>query len=144
MDVGRSNGWNLEEVVTGREVLDELAACWPLEPADGQTVQETAQRFRYTGSTVEVGFINSISEPFCRGCDRARISAEGLLYTCLFAQSGISLKDWLRREQLDDNRLRSRLAALWGRRTDRYSEERSAETSGRAATTRPEMWTLGG
>lgn len=142
MDVGQSNGWNREAVVTGAEILQLLRRHWDLEPAADRTAEETARRFRYTGSGSEVGFINSISEPFCRGCDRARISAEGLLYTCLFAQDGISVKDWIRTEKLDDATLTSRLTALWGRRTDQYSQERKLE--GKAALPRPEMWTIGG
>jgi cyclic pyranopterin phosphate synthase len=143
MDVGRSNEWNTEEVVTGREVMEELAGSWPLEPALEQPARETARRFRYRDGRGEVGFINSISEPFCRGCDRARISADGMLYTCLFAETGVSLKAMLRVERLDEPTLRDRIARLWGRRTDRYSEERTEASAG-LATTRPEMWTIGG
>jgi cyclic pyranopterin phosphate synthase len=143
MDVGRSNGWNMEEVVTGREVFEQLSAIWPLERAGGQSTHETARRFRYRDGCGEVGFINSISEPFCRGCDRARISAEGMLYTCLFADKGVSLKEMLREQRLDEAALRERIARLWGRRTDRYSEERT-EASAELRGTRPEMWTIGG
>lgn len=143
MDVGRSNDWNLEEVVTGREVLEELASEWPLDPVDGQSSRDTARRFRYRDGAGETGFINSISEPFCRGCDRARISAEGTLYTCLFADTGISLKEMLRKQQLDDAALGERIARLWGRRADRYSEERT-EASAALPSSRPEMWTIGG
>lgn len=143
MDVGQSNGWNLEEVVTGREVLQELAAVWPLEPVANQPFRETARRYVYKDGAGEVGFINSISEPFCRGCDRARISADGTLYTCLFASAGVSLKDWLREECLDQDDLRRRITRLWGQREDRYSEERTEASPGLQGK-RPEMWTIGG
>jgi cyclic pyranopterin phosphate synthase len=113
MDVGRSNDWNTEEVVTGPEVLEELAAVWPVEPVSGQSLRETARLFRYRDGLSEVGFINSVSEPFCRGCDRARISADGMLYTCLFAEKGVSLKEMLREQQLDEPALRERIARLW-------------------------------
>jgi cyclic pyranopterin phosphate synthase len=143
MDVGQSNGWNLEEVVTGREVRDKIDSMWPLEPATDQAFQETARRFRYRDGFGEVGFINSISEPFCCGCDRARISAEGMFYTCLFADKGVSLKQWLREDSLGPDDLRERIAGIWGRREDRYSEKRT-EASPKLTNGRPEMWTVGG
>ena len=116
---------------------------WPLEPVADQPAADTARRYRYRDGAAEVGFVNSISEPFCGGCDRARLSADGRLYTCLFASEGVSLKDWLRQEQIDPAELRQRLRRLWGERDDRYSELRTAETSGQRAG-RPEMWTVGG
>jgi cyclic pyranopterin phosphate synthase len=124
-------------------VFEQLAAIWPLERAGGQSTHETARRFRYRDGLSEVGFINSVSEPFCRGCDRARISADGMLYTCLFAEKGVSLKEMLREQRLDETALRERIARLWGRRQDRYSEERT-QASAVLRGTRPEMWTIGG
>ena len=141
MDVGNTNDWRQEEVVTGREIMEKLSARWGLVAAEGQSPNETARRFRYTDGAGEVGFINSISEPFCRGCNRARLSADGTLYTCLFAGAGHSVKRWLRKEQLDQAALGERIAACWGKREDRYSELRGQLTEG---STRPEMWTLGG
>jgi cyclic pyranopterin phosphate synthase len=143
MDVGQSNDWRRELVVTGATVHRILSEHWPLEPASDRSIHETAKRFLYCDNGLQVGFINSVSEPFCRGCDRARISAEGVLYTCLFASHGVSIKDWIRKEKLTTAALLERLNALWGKRTDRYSEERSSlpETANRI---RPEMWSLGG
>lgn len=143
MDVGETNQWKSLEVVTGQEVMDQLSERWPLRPVKEQEQWETARRYTYADGAAEVGFINSISEPFCRGCDRARISAEGKLYTCLFAEQGVSLRDWIRDEELSPDDLYERLAALWLRREDRYSEIRGS-TSPAPTGERPEMWKLGG
>ena len=143
MDVGESNRWSADSVVPGREVLGWLRENWILLPATDQSVHETARRYRYGDGAGEVGFINSITEPFCRGCDRARVSSEGKLYTCLFASDGIALKSWLREEGVSDEELRKRLLKVWGRRDDRYSERRR-EPAGSPAAGRPEMWTIGG
>jgi cyclic pyranopterin phosphate synthase len=123
--------------------MDQLSARWPLSPVKEQNPWQTARRYAYADGAAEVGFINSISEPFCRGCDRARISAEGKLYTCLFAQSGVSLRDWIRSEQLSEDELRQRLITLWSGREDRYSEIRGNASTAKTAG-RPEMWRLGG
>ncbi|MEX0331840.1 MAG: GTP 3',8-cyclase MoaA [Puniceicoccaceae bacterium] len=141
MDVGTTNEWHQKQVVTGREVLEKLSQRWPLRPVSNQSFTETARRYRYEDGAGEVGFINSISEPFCRGCNRARLSADGTLYTCLFASRGWPVKRWIRQDGLSAVGLQDRIADCWGRRDDRYSELRGAgaETSGR-----PEMWTLGG
>lgn len=143
MDVGTANDWAADKVVTGRAIHDLLHARWPLQPAPDPQPGETARRFLYRDNGSQVGFINSVSEPFCRGCNRARISAEGMLYTCLFSSTGTSLKAWLRDENLSPEAIAARLHALWGRRADRYSEER-AQQSATAARKRPEMWTVGG
>ena len=143
MDVGQSNNWEQEHVVQGREVFARLHEKWPLVPVSDQSLRETARRFKYADGAAEVGFINSVSEPFCRGCGRARISADGTLYTCLFASSGVSLKNWIREEGLSHDELCLRLASHWGRRDDRYSELRGEENSGPSAG-RQEMWTIGG
>ena len=143
MDVGQTNNWKSMEVVTGQEVINLLSTRWPVVPAKTQAHWETARRYTYEDGAAEVGFINSISEPFCRGCDRARISAEGTLYTCLFAEQGVSLRDLIRTEQLSGDELRQRLTALWHGREDRYSEIRG-DASAATTTDRPEMWKLGG
>jgi cyclic pyranopterin phosphate synthase len=142
MDVGTSNDWNHEAVVTGKEIHDLLHKQWPLQPA-GHQPGETARRFAYADGSAEVGFINSITEPFCKGCNRARLSADGSLYTCLFAESGQSLKPWLRDENLDTEAIAGRLASHWGKRSDRYSEIRHDQVD-QSDTKRPEMWALGG
>ncbi len=143
MDVGTRNDWHREAVFSGREVLDRLREQWGLEPVPDPVPGETARRFRYRDGSGEVGFINSISEPFCRSCGRARIAADGTLYTCLFAETGINLKPWLRHDQLNTPGLTDRLLRHWQGRHDRYSEERG-QSSPRAASGRPEMWAIGG
>lgn len=143
MDVGKTNGWQPEDVVTGAKILAALSRQWKLVPAPDPDPHETARRYVYTDKALEVGFINSISEPFCGGCDRARISASGTLYTCLFADTGVSLKAWLREEGLGEAAIAERLARHWGQRTDRYSELREAGGAVKPAQ-RPEMWSLGG
>ena len=143
MDVGTRNGWKRESVFTGSEVLEQLRQHWSLSPVGNPVVGETARRFRYDDGAGEVGFINSISEPFCRTCGRARIAADGTLYTCLFAESGVNLKPWLRHEELATPQLAERLLQHWRGRRDRYSEER-AQYSVQEGSGRPEMWAIGG
>ncbi len=143
MDVGQSNEWQQQGVVAGARVRDQIDARWPLEPVPDPAAADTARRYRYRDGAGEIGLINAITEPFCGGCDRARLSAAGTLYTCLFASEGVSVKDWLRVEHIDRVELRQRLGRLWGERVDRYSELRTAETSGQRSG-RPEMWTVGG
>ena len=143
MDVGHSNAWKKDAVVTGGEILDKISSHWKVLPIDNPPGGETARSYRYIDGSAEVGFINSISEPFCQGCGRARISAEGMLYTCLFSSNGVSLKSWIRDEQMDQDTLMARIAKLWGGRNDRYSELREKEQQSQPET-RPEMWTVGG
>lgn len=128
MDVGTTNGWRMEEVVPAAQVRALLDARWPLEPlaADGSAV---ARAWRYRDGKGEVGLIASVTAPFCRGCDRARLSAEGRLYTCLFAGNGLDLKGFLRSGQ-DDPGLAALLGFHWKRRSDHYSEIRHAATPG--------------
>lgn len=143
MDVGKTNGWRHKDVVTGASVLEALSRQWRLVPAPDPHPHETARRYVYSDKALEVGFINSITEPFCGGCDRARISASGTLYTCLFADTGVSLKAWLREEGLGEAAIADRLARHWGRRSDRYSELRESAEPAEPAH-RPEMWSVGG
>ena len=128
MDVGTTNGWRLDAVVTAAEVHRLIHASWPLEPL---TTSEgvVARGWRYLDGKGEVGLIASVSAPFCRSCDRARLSADGHLYTCLFAGEGLDLKGFLRGGHSDAD-LTSLLASHWKRRTDRYSELRSSATKG--------------
>jgi len=128
MDVGATNGWQLGSVVPAAEVLRLLQAEWPLEPitADPRGV---AHRWRYADGGGEVGLITSVTAPFCADCDRARLAADGHLYTCLFAKAGLDLKTSLRAGYGDAD-LAALLASLWKRRADRYSELRSADTAG--------------
>lgn len=128
MDVGNSNDWRMEEVVPAAEVLRTIHAEMPLEPLEPNYPGEVARRWRYHDGGGEIGVIASVTQPFCRGCTRARLSSEGLLYTCLFAASGVNLRDPLR-EGADDGELRSLIRSVWLQRRDRYSELRTAETS---------------
>ena len=125
MDVGTTNGWRLADVVPAREIVAAINARFPIEPADPNYRGEVAQRYRYLDGEGEVGVISSVSQPFCRDCTRARLSAEGKLYTCLFAAEGTDLRAVLREspERLDEV-----IAAVWSARTDRYSEKRSEAT----------------
>ncbi len=128
MDVGTTNGWRLDSVVSAEEIRRTLHARWPLEPVD-DPAGAVARTWRYRDGKGELGLIASVTAPFCRGCDRARISAEGGLYTCLFAGEGLDLKAFLRGGHSDAD-LAALLAARWRRRDDRYSERRRGDTAG--------------
>ncbi len=140
MDVGHTNGWRLDDVVPADEILTQLDAAFPLEPVEPGYRGEVAGRYRYRDGAGEVGVIASVTRPFCGDCTRARLSAEGSLYTCLFATSGIDLKGPLR-EGATDGDLRTLVSGVWARRTDRYSELRSAATRN---LPKVEMHALGG
>ena len=127
MDVGHTNGWRLDDVVSAREIVEKIDAAWPLEPADPGRPDETARRYRYRDGAGEIGVIASVTQPFCGGCSRARLSAEGRLHTCLFALKGHDLRAPLR-EGASDEQLSELVGSIWGRRTDRYSELRTSET----------------
>ncbi|HEX2180176.1 MAG TPA: GTP 3',8-cyclase MoaA [Actinomycetota bacterium] len=129
MDVGHSNGWKLDEVVPASEIVDIINAEMPLELIPPNYPGEVANRYRYQGDDNEVGIIASVTQPFCGGCTRARISAEGKLYTCLFAVKGHDLRQ-LMREGITDAELSAEVARVWQNRTDRYSEIRSSRTEG--------------
>ena len=124
MDVGHSNGWRLDEVVPAAEIVETIAAAWPVEPAEPAYRGEVAGRWRYADGGGEFGVISSVTQPFCRDCTRARISAEGMLYTCLFAVDGHDLRALLRSGASDDE-LHDAIETIWLRRGDRYSELRS-------------------
>jgi cyclic pyranopterin phosphate synthase len=127
MDVGHSNGWRMDDVVSAREILDRVGAEFPLEPVEAAYRGEVATRWRYLDGAGEIGVIASVTQPFCGDCTRARLSAEGQLYTCLFAVRGHDLRALVRSGAGDDE-LEAAIAAIWSRRTDRYSELRSANT----------------
>jgi GTP 3',8-cyclase len=128
MDVGATNGWRLDDVVPAAEILEMIDSRWPLEAVDANYEGEVASRYRYRDGGGEIGLIASVTQPFCGSCTRARLSAEGKLYTCLFAAHGHDLRELLRSGATDPE-IAERLASVWGRRTDRYSERRSAATS---------------
>ncbi|HDR7704062.1 GTP 3',8-cyclase MoaA [Bacillus thuringiensis] len=141
MDVGSTNGWNFDQVVTKRELIEMIHKVYPLEPAEAHYFGEVAKRYRYVGTNVEVGFITSVSESFCASCTRARISADGKFYTCLFATEGLNVRELLR-GNLSDEELLSVIQDVWMNRKDRYSDERTEES----AKNRPkiEMSYIGG
>jgi cyclic pyranopterin phosphate synthase len=128
MDVGSSNGWRMDEVVPSAEVVRRISARWPLAPVDPNYPGEVAERWRYLDGAGEIGVISSVTQAFCSSCNRMRLSTEGSLYTCLFAQSGHDLKALLR-AGASDAELRNEIAAVWQARADRYSEIRTAATS---------------
>ena len=128
MDVGSTNGWRLDDVVPAAEIVERIDAVFPLEPVEASYRGEVAQRYRYRDGAGEIGVISSVTQPFCGDCTRARISAEGKLYTCLFALRGTDLRALLRSGASDED-LRDAVAGVWTRRTDRYSEIRTERTS---------------
>jgi GTP 3',8-cyclase len=128
MDVGHTNGWRMDDVVPAAEILETIAREFPLVPLDPAYRGEVARRWRYADGSGEIGVIASVTQPFCGDCTRARISAEGRLYTCLFALRGHDLRA-LVRSGGSDRELEEAIAGMWGRRDDRYSELRSAETA---------------
>ena len=127
MDVGHTNGWRLDEVVPAAEILSVIDARWPLEPVEPTYRGEVARRYRYSDGGGEIGLISSVSQPFCGDCSRARLAADGHIYTCLFATAGHDLRGLLRESATDDE-LADRLREIWTGRSDRYSELRSLET----------------
>ena len=140
MDVGATNGWRLDDVVPAAEIVGAIDAVFPLEPVEAAYHGEVARRWRYRDGAGEIGVIASVTQPFCGSCTRARISAEGKLYTCLFAVRGTDLRELLRSGATDDV-VHERIAAVWERRKDRYSELRSEQT---AALPKIEMSYIGG
>jgi cyclic pyranopterin phosphate synthase len=140
MDVGHTNGWRLDDVVPAEEIVATIHDELPLEPLEANYPGEVARRYRYADGSGEIGVIASVTQPFCSACTRARLSAEGRLYTCLFATEGHDLRAFVRGGATDAE-LRERISDLWLRRSDRYSELRSADTAGLAKV---EMSYIGG
>ena len=128
MDVGSSNGWKMDEVVPSREVVERINRVFPLENADPNYVGEVAERWRYRDGSGEIGVISSVTQAFCATCTRIRLSTEGKLYTCLFAQQGHDLRDLLR-GGASDAALDRAIASVWLAREDRYSEIRTENTA---------------
>jgi len=129
MDVGRTNGWRLDDVVPAKEIVETIGAAFPLEPLERAYRGETALRWRYRDGAGEIGLVASVSQPFCGDCTRLRMSPEGKLFTCLFATAGHDVRAVVRGGASDEE-LAASLAAVWGARDDRYSELRSSQTSG--------------
>jgi GTP 3',8-cyclase len=128
MDVGHTNGWRLDDVVSAAEIVATIGAELPLEPIEPNYAGEVARRYRYRDGSGEIGVIASVTEPFCGACTRARLSAEGRLYTCLFATEGHDLRT-LVRGGASESDLAEEIGRVWRARRDRYSELRSAETA---------------
>jgi cyclic pyranopterin phosphate synthase len=128
MDVGTTNGWRMDDVVSAQEIVDTIAADLPLAPVDPNYKGEVANRWRYLDGEGEIGVIASVTQPFCSTCTRARLSAEGSLYTCLFASKGHDFRAMLRGGASDEE-ITERISSIWRRRGDRYSEIRSSETT---------------
>ncbi|MGH2808313.1 MAG: GTP 3',8-cyclase MoaA [Actinomycetota bacterium] len=127
MDVGGTIGWNLDQVVPADEIVSRIDAEMPLEPVGDRSHGETSSRYLYRDGTGEIGVIASVTQPFCGGCVRARVSADGKLFTCLFSSAGHDLRAPIR-SGASDAEMTQRISDIWSGRTDRYSEERSAET----------------
>ncbi len=142
MDVGTLNGWSLDEVVTSKQLVDMISSRWALEPLERNYRGEVAQRYRFVDGQGEVGFISSVSEPFCGDCHRARLSADGTVYTCLFSANGTSLREVLRSGASDAD-IVGLLQNIWRHRKDRYSELRGKETK-TVDISKVEMYRMGG
>jgi cyclic pyranopterin phosphate synthase len=141
MDVGTSNGWRMKDVVPAAEIIETIGRELPLKAIDPNYRGEVARRWRYADGKGEIGLIASVTEPFCGDCTRARLSADGQLYTCLFAAKGHDLRQFLR-DGADDAEIEAFLRGLWSRRTDRYSEKRTEKTTKRRS--KVEMSYIGG
>ena len=140
MDVGSTNGWRMDDVIPSAEVVRRISEAFPLAPVEANYAGEVAERWRYTDGAGEIGVISSVTQAFCHDCNRMRLSTEGSLFTCLFAQQGHDLKSLLRAGATDDD-VRDRIAAVWRLRDDRYSEVR---TAGTAKLHKVEMSYIGG
>ncbi len=143
MDVGNTNGWRLEDVVPAAEILERVASLYPLVAVGGDRPGEVARRYRYEDGAGEIGVIASVTQPFCQTCSRARLSADGHLFTCLFASEGLDLRTPLRSGASDDDLL-AVLEAAWRERRDRYSMDRTARTRLDMPTPKVEMSAIGG
>lgn len=142
MDVGNYNGWELKEVVSKQEIVDMIHQVMPLERIEANYAGEVATRYRYIGSDEEIGVISSVTDSFCSSCTRARISAEGKLYTCLFASKGNDLRELLRSDYTDEE-IKDVVRDIWNNREDRYSDERLSN-SNKKAMPKIEMSHIGG
>jgi cyclic pyranopterin phosphate synthase len=143
MDVGNRNGWKWDHVVSAADIIKRIDAELPLEPTESNYRGEVANRYRYRDGTGEIGVIASVTMPFCGDCTRARLSTDGKLYSCLFASSGIDLRDLMRAGATDEE-LDARIQAIWSRRSDRYSEERTELAPLQNSRPKVEMYHIGG
>ena len=143
MDVGNRNGWKMEQVVPSRDLLAQVQRRWPLRRIDENYPGEVARRYEYIDGQGEIGFISSVTAPFCGNCSRARLSADGVLYTCLFATHGTDLRESLR-NNADEEELTDILSRIWLQRADRYSELRSPARAEAHMQRKVEMYRIGG
>lgn len=143
MDVGNRNGWRMEQVVPSRELLRHVQQAWPLRPVGRNYPGEVARRYEYVDGQGEIGFISSVTEPFCGSCTRARLSSDGMLYTCLFATKGTDLREPIRNGAADDE-LGDILNRTWLQRADRYSELRRPDVAEHHVLSKVEMYRIGG
>lgn len=141
MDVGSTNGWKMDDVVTKKQIYDLLKEHFEFEPVEAAYYGEVAKRYRYKGTNTDVGFITSVSESFCSTCTRARLSANGQIFTCLFNGNGHDIKEFMR-SGVSDKEIEQRIVDIWNHRKDRYSDERTEET--RKARKKIEMSYIGG
>jgi cyclic pyranopterin phosphate synthase len=143
MDVGNRNGWRMEQVVPSRELVSAVQARWPLRSVGRNYPGEVARRYEYEDGQGEIGFISSVTEPFCGSCSRARLSSDGMLYTCLFATQGTDLREPIR-NGVGDDELGDILSRIWLQRADRYSELRRPDVAEHHALSKVEMYRIGG
>lgn len=143
MDVGNRNGWRMDQVVPSKELLEAVKTRWPVRAVGRNYPGEVARRYEYVDGQGEIGFISSVTEPFCGSCSRARLSADGVLYTCLFATQGTDLREPIR-NGADDEELADILSRIWLQRADRYSELRRPDVAEAHAQSKVEMYRIGG
>lgn len=143
MDVGSSNGWDMSQVLPSQEVANRINAIFPIEPIEANYPGEVAQRWRYLDGSGEIGFISSVTQTFCHECTRARISTDGQLYLCLFANEGFDFKTLLRSDR-SDLEIANAIMSTWSGRNDHYSEIRGSNTAGSNSARKVEMSYIGG
>lgn len=143
MDVGSSNGWDMSQVLPSQEVANRINAVFPIEPIEANYPGEVAQRWRYLDGSGEIGFISSVTQTFCHECTRARISTDGQLYLCLFANEGFDFKTLLRSDR-SDLEIANAIMSTWSGRNDHYSEIRGSNTAGSKSSRKVEMSYIGG
>ncbi len=143
MDVGNHIGWSMDQVYPSKRIVDDINAESPIEPLDANYPGEVAKRYRYIEGDVEIGLISSVTQPFCGACSRSRLSADGRLYTCLFANSGWDLKEMLREGETDEAILET-LDRIWSKRNDRYSDQRNQILKQHLHRLKVEMSYIGG
>ena len=143
MDVGSSNGWDMSQVLPSQEVANRINAVFPIEPVEANYPGEVAQRWRYVDGSGEIGFISSVTQTFCHECTRARISTDGQLYLCLFANEGFDFKTLLRSDR-SDLEIANAIMSTWSGRNDHYSEIRGSNTAGAKSARKVEMSYIGG